>query len=72
MVGPIDKDIDLRPGDRNEALEARHLSKYFFPLQYDLENAFVCSSQRLPDQLFERNAFMDREVEIYVSYFFFF
>ena len=69
MVGSVDKDIDRRPGDRNEALEARHLSKYIFPLQYDLKNAFVCSSHRLPDQLFERNAFIDRESEIDVSNF---
>ena len=58
---------DLRPGDRNEALEARHLSKYVFPLQYNLKNAFFSDSQRLPEQMTERFSFMDREFEIDVS-----
>lgn len=62
---------DLRPGDRNEALEARHLSKYVFPLQYGMTSAFSYS-ERLPEQLMQRSSFIDREFEIEVCLVFLF
>ena len=58
---------DLRPNDRNGAPEARHLSKYIFPLQYGLDNVFATHSHRLRNEVFLRFRLMNRENEIDVS-----
>ncbi|KAI5122895.1 hypothetical protein M0805_007573 [Coniferiporia weirii] len=56
--------LDMRPGDRNGAPEARHLSKYMFPLQYDLGNAFFVAPEKVREEQFERRRFAIREAEI--------
>lgn len=57
---------DLRPADRNGALEARHLSKYIFPKQYGLDNVFNVHPERLREEQFTRFRFVNRENEIKV------
>ena len=57
---------NLRTEDRDGAFEARHLSKYIFPLQYKLNNVFHPSEDRTQDEILRRR-FIDREEEIEVS-----
>ncbi|PAV16223.1 telomerase reverse transcriptase [Pyrrhoderma noxium] len=54
---------NLRTEDRDGAFEARHLSKYVFPLQYKLNNVFHPSEDRTQDEILRRH-FIDREEEI--------
>ncbi|KAH8117877.1 hypothetical protein DFH11DRAFT_1504114, partial [Phellopilus nigrolimitatus] len=57
----------LRPGDRDGALEARHLSKYLFPLQYKLDNVFFVPPESMREEQFERGRFANREEEIHLK-----
>lgn len=63
-----DSDHNLKPGDRNGAYEARHLSKYVFPLQCRHESVFTVPVEKLKDEQFERGYLADREAEINVSF----
>ena len=57
----------VRPVDRNGAFEARHLSKYVFPLQYNLDNVFWFHPERSWNEQFMRFRFLNREDEIKVN-----
>ena len=47
---------------------ARHMSKYVFPLQYNLKSVF--GTENVKNEQFERWKFVDREQEISVRPFF--
>lgn len=63
----IDDENNRRPADRDGAFEARHLSKYIFPLQYSLNNAFSRSINQAPANTWSRMHFWNREGEIKVN-----
>ncbi|EIW83940.1 hypothetical protein CONPUDRAFT_51134, partial [Coniophora puteana RWD-64-598 SS2] len=50
------------PDPREQARQARHLSKYIFPLQYDLKNIFTNVPN--PKDVHNLHNFFDRELEI--------
>lgn len=62
----LDVKGDLKPADRGGAFEARHLSKYIFPLQYNLSNVFCTPPSKSRDEQFSRTHLMIREEEIEV------
>jgi hypothetical protein len=61
---PIDPGTYRDPDPRDEARNARHLSKYIFPLQYRLSNVFT--SQSPAKEHYKQPNFTDREREIQV------
>lgn len=60
----VKDDLDRRPADRDGALEARHLSKYIFPLQYSLANAFVKRNHQSTSDYLPSAYYGNREAEI--------
>ncbi|EJD06835.1 uncharacterized protein FOMMEDRAFT_117836, partial [Fomitiporia mediterranea MF3/22] len=58
---------DVRPADRHGALEARHFSKYVFPLRYRLDNVFSVRPERQQEDQFARFRFANRETEIEIK-----
>ena len=63
-----EEDGSLKPGYRDGSFEARHLSKYVFPLQYRLNSVHTVPSEKLKDEVFERRWMADREEELKVSF----
>lgn len=61
---PLDPATYCDPDPRDEARNARHLSKYIFPLQYRLSNVFT--SQSPTKENYKQPDFTDRERDIQV------
>ncbi|KAG2337152.1 hypothetical protein BDR05DRAFT_895686 [Suillus weaverae] len=61
---PLDPATFCDPDPRDEARNARHLSKYVFPLQYRLSNVFI--SQLPAKANYKQPDLTDREREIQV------